>query len=1032
MANDRIIRTVEIREEGAERTAASLDKLATAGARAATGLEKASAAAEKPQRVYDRLEKSAEQAAGKTERLTAANEHGQRVFERQARSVEGAERGLNRLQRQLDPMHRAAEQFAKAQDVLDRSMARGLVTQERYADLLGRAQQRFDSYANQIQRVSGGFADYGSALKKADADARAANDNIRLTGGQIQNLGYQLNDVSTMLLMGASPFQILASQGGQVVQALGDGPGGVRGSLTAIGSAIAGFARAIPGAAYAVAGVTAAVGALYYATRDPAAREAEESVASFEQAVKRLGEAWAGAGAAAEEHFERARGAAARNPAAAILDVAAEVRKLQADYKAQLRDLNFNDTLPEQILRARSGGMSESHQEIRRLYGELLQGDMLASQFSERMLAIRLDPNADDFARAFADAIRLAIAPAVELEQRINGINDAAAKLGGRGGRVTSDPDGANPFDLRDRFGGVTGMAGRLDPEGMDAIRQGLAEQKDQILQNEAALRTYSDAVEEQKAALAGSIAELRLQVDMFGQSEGAIAAARFRMEALAEAQRQATAANEAAIDPSLAAQIEREAAEYGRLTDRIAENAKVQQERLRVEQEANAQRKRVTDFEGNLAFDRSIATLPQAEQEVRTALRNLGVDFESFEGQRLAGAMRYNAAVRAQQEELRKTGDVAMDLGDVFADIFSSATRDGESFFASVVRGLAGLGSQLAAAGARNIFGNLFGTGPAGAQRGGIVTAPAALTAAPAAIAPAPTATMRQASAKLAEDVTTSVSDNLLRNMLSAGKSQEHVTGLNREFATALTTMFGDAPAAVRSAVSIYSGFRSVERQAQLFAGAVKKYGSEAAARKWVAPPGRSNHNRGLAADLDYSGSASAREWVHQNASRYGLKFPMSHENWHIELAGARGGARTIERATSAGVKDALQSVANDRWGGMRESDVTPSAFPQMTMGQAGMGALFGLGGIAAQGYQSGNPLMGGLSGLMGGAQLASQFGGALGLGAAAGPVGMAVGTAVGALSAPIGRRRGATGAEIRRHFAEYNAKKESERDGD
>jgi hypothetical protein len=88
---------------------------------------------------------------------------------------------------------------------------------------------------------------------------------------------------------------------------------------------------------------------------------------------------------------------------------------------------------------------------------------------------------------------------------------------------------------------------------------------------------------------------------------------------------------------------------------------------------------------------------------------------------------------------------------------------------------------------------------------------------------------------------------------------------------------------------ITITSGYRSNERQAQLFAAAVDRYGSEEAARRWVAPPGHSNHNRGVAADLGFA-NAAAREWAHQNAAAFGLHFPMSWEPWHIEPISARG----------------------------------------------------------------------------------------------------------------------------------------------
>lgn len=113
---------------------------------------------------------------------------------------------------------------------------------------------------------------------------------------------------------------------------------------------------------------------------------------------------------------------------------------------------------------------------------------------------------------------------------------------------------------------------------------------------------------------------------------------------------------------------------------------------------------------------------------------------------------------------------------------------------------------------------------------------------------------------------------------------------GLDPELAKAFGSMLAAAPPDVRDALTINSGFRSPERQKQLYEAAIKKYGSEAAARKWVAPPGRSNHNRGLAADLGFA-SPAARAWAHENAGQYGLAFPMGHEPWHVELAKTRAG---------------------------------------------------------------------------------------------------------------------------------------------
>lgn len=113
--------------------------------------------------------------------------------------------------------------------------------------------------------------------------------------------------------------------------------------------------------------------------------------------------------------------------------------------------------------------------------------------------------------------------------------------------------------------------------------------------------------------------------------------------------------------------------------------------------------------------------------------------------------------------------------------------------------------------------------------------------------------------------------------------------TGMDPRFAGALSQMFAAAPPEVQQSLRVSSGYRSPEKQAELWQGALAKYGSPEAARKWVAPPGRSQHNHGNAADLKYL-SPAAQEWAHANAAQYGLAFPLSNENWHVELADARG----------------------------------------------------------------------------------------------------------------------------------------------
>jgi len=89
-------------------------------------------------------------------------------------------------------------------------------------------------------------------------------------------------------------------------------------------------------------------------------------------------------------------------------------------------------------------------------------------------------------------------------------------------------------------------------------------------------------------------------------------------------------------------------------------------------------------------------------------------------------------------------------------------------------------------------------------------------------------------------------------------------------------------------------SGYRSSETQRRLFEAAVARYGSEAEARKWVAPPGGSAHQSGRAVDCwmgtsnDSGNVATQRKtaawtWLTANAARFGF-YPYEAEPWHWE----------------------------------------------------------------------------------------------------------------------------------------------------
>ena len=89
---------------------------------------------------------------------------------------------------------------------------------------------------------------------------------------------------------------------------------------------------------------------------------------------------------------------------------------------------------------------------------------------------------------------------------------------------------------------------------------------------------------------------------------------------------------------------------------------------------------------------------------------------------------------------------------------------------------------------------------------------------------------------------------------------------------------------------IYITSGFRSLDRQKVLFAQAVKKYGNEVEASKWVAPPLVSHHPWGVAIDVNYPDEPVGAGWLEVNGSKFGLCRIFKNEWWHFEPVIAPG----------------------------------------------------------------------------------------------------------------------------------------------
>jgi len=116
---------------------------------------------------------------------------------------------------------------------------------------------------------------------------------------------------------------------------------------------------------------------------------------------------------------------------------------------------------------------------------------------------------------------------------------------------------------------------------------------------------------------------------------------------------------------------------------------------------------------------------------------------------------------------------------------------------------------------------------------------------------------------------------------------AQPTIGRLDRDLLAALQAAGRDARRdGVRMVVT--SGWRSREHQERLFAEAVRRYGSEEEARRYVATPDMSAHVTGDAVDI---GPTDADDWLSRHGVDYGLCQVFANEIWHYELATGPGG---------------------------------------------------------------------------------------------------------------------------------------------
>ena len=127
-------------------------------------------------------------------------------------------------------------------------------------------------------------------------------------------------------------------------------------------------------------------------------------------------------------------------------------------------------------------------------------------------------------------------------------------------------------------------------------------------------------------------------------------------------------------------------------------------------------------------------------------------------------------------------------------------------------------------------------------------------------------------------DDVTATARAEIDPSLFGPADASVNLNDLHPELRAAVDALID----AAKGAVWAISGYRSRYEQSKLWAQALARYGSVEAADDWVAPPGSSLHERGLAVDL---GGDLVRAGRLIQSLGLPLSRPLADEPWHFEL---------------------------------------------------------------------------------------------------------------------------------------------------
>lgn len=260
-------------------------------------------------------------------------------------------------------------------------------------------------FAAANNNVAKGFDRSAAAAQRTAREQQKVMNQSRAVA---QNLSFQLNDIAQGLMVGTSPFALMAQQGGQVVQALSMAPGGAGGAIKALGSAVGGLLNPMSLATFAIIGLGAA--AVQYFTQ--LLSDGEVSNAELkrqEERIQAIADKWGAAFPALKAYVDER----ARLKAIEEIDTAAgeQRKRTWEDAKTQVRDLRLSiaEVVADLRQAGADGGQIAALQRAFEALDDAVAANKATSEDAKRVqlelmsLYINAGQPIDDLARAFSD-----------------------------------------------------------------------------------------------------------------------------------------------------------------------------------------------------------------------------------------------------------------------------------------------------------------------------------------------------------------------------------------------------------------------------------------------------------------------------------------------------------------------------------------------------------------------------------------------------------------------------------------------------